>query len=250
MVSNGADGVRRLPDESFASHSRRPNPSRDEHVAFPDDGHGFGTSAPTPPAGLPPSAWAPAPGETPQPWPTLYHRRGLWRLVPEYPGTRRRRARPWVAVLVLGGMLYSGAIQQSAMDSSGGYGLEISSVGANGPTIRDVVDVPFDRAAVILPTDQTTSPLPASPGTIRVEVVSDDPEGSITIATATDTVEINAPYPYAAELALLEAPDRLSVSTRSGSGEGAIQCRVYADGFLVAIGTGAGSATCVAKPSG
>ena len=53
--------------------------------------------------------------------------------------------------------------------------------------------------------------------------------------------------PLAAELALTEIPERLVVSVRSDSGDGAIQCRVYAEGVLVAIGTGTGSVDCVAR---
>ncbi len=45
MVTDGPAQGRRLPDGAFASHASRPNPSADEHVAFPDE-------SPAPTAGM------------------------------------------------------------------------------------------------------------------------------------------------------------------------------------------------------
>ena len=263
MVTNGSDGSggsRRLPDEAFAPHARRPDPSRDDHVAFPDEGLPAGTARPSPSHRLPPSAWAPAHGEAAHgqrdpfaPGVTL-HRGRPWPFTLLHPSSRplrSRRRRSLVAVLLLGGVLYAGVLDEvmgGGDDRTGGYGFEIHSSGADGPAIiHDVVEVPFEREAVILPGDQTTSPLPASPRDVRVEVVGDEPEASVTITSGTDTLLAGALLPYAVEFALLQVPDRLSVSVRSGSGDKHIQCRVYADGFLVAIGTGTGSADCVAR---
>lgn len=260
MVSNGTDGVRRLPDEAFASHARRPDPSRDEHVAFPDGDLSDGATAPIPSAGLPPSAWAPR-GATPRhdakpPELTALppEVRELITAIAARQRVRSVRSRGRLSPVGLGlAIVVALALVLTSngsdgMEASGGYGFEISSSSANGPSIHDVVNVPFEHAAVILPTDQPTSRMSPGQGPIRVELVSEGSAASATIASATDTVRIDkAPMPLAAELVMTETPERLVVSVRSDSGDGAIQCRVYAHDVLVAIGTGTGSAECVAR---
>lgn len=260
MVSNGTGGVGRLPDEAFASHARRPDPSRDEHVAFPGEDPPEGTAGPIRSAGLPPSAWAPRRAMPPQaalpPEVTALppEVRELLTAIAARQRVTRVRSRGRLNPVALGLAivvalaLIINSNGSGGAETSGGYGFEISSSSANGPTIHDVVNVPFEHAAVMLPTDQPVSRMSPGPGAIRVELVSDGSAASATITSAADTVKIDkAPMPLAAELALTEIPERLVVSVRSDSGDGAIQCRVYAEGVLVAIGTGTGSVDCVAR---
>jgi hypothetical protein len=252
MVSDGTEGVRRLPDEAFASHARRPDPSRDEHVAFPEPS-------------LPLSAWAPVPVEPYEfraryrPGITLYRRGHPWRFIPFDPKPhrgprgprgsrgRRGRAKRWIAALVLGAFLYSCASQAAVHVTGDSIELEAGAPGLVGSPVEIREVVPNDLAP-IQPMDQQLHELSSRPSSVRIEVVAtDDTNASVNVATGSgDGNVINIPLPYAADVRFDGELTRLWVTVSPNVEHATVQCRVYADGALVAIDTEVGLVECVA----
>jgi hypothetical protein len=251
MVSGGTDGVRRLPDEAFASHTRRPNPSRDEHVAFPEPS-------------LPLSAWAPVPLEPYEfraryrPGITLYRRGRPWRFIPFDPKPRRGprgrrgrrgRAKRWIAALVLGAFLYSCASQAAVHVTGDSIEVQAGALESVGSPVEIRAVVPNDLAP-IQPMDQQLHELSSRPSSLRIEVVAtDDTNASVNVATGSgDGNVIDISLPYAADVRFDSELTRLWVTVSPNVEHATVQCRVYADGALVAIDTEVGLVECVAEP--
>jgi hypothetical protein len=98
--------------------------------------------------------------------------------------------------------------------------------------------------------DQPTYEFPPGPSVVRIEVVSDDPAADIVVTSDIGDAEVpGEALPFAAELNLGERAEQLAVTALARYGDGTIQCRVYADGQLVAINTGDGLVECVAEPA-
>lgn len=254
-MSEVPGGSRRLPDDTFASHARRPNPSVDEHVAFPED------TAPHPSltGSLPESAWAPRSqprsGELP---PELAHippevtalitsiaarqrprRGGRGRLSPAGLGLAAV-----VALALI--MAPNTSVQPDSFDtrveqgwSQDGTWYEGTSGGLELVAVHEVAD------ATIQPVDQPRYEIPLGPSTVRIEVVSDDPAANVVVTSDLGDAQLGETrVPFGAEVTLDERPDQLAVTARSRYPQSLVQCRVYADDLLVSIATGAGLVEC------
>lgn len=96
------------------------------------------------------------------------------------------------------------------------------------------------------------SPVPAQATTLRVEVVS-RPAGDTSapleaqVDTSVGGFSVDRgdhDTPYASTVHLDERPSGLTVTASVASGQGTIQCRIYADELLVAVATSTKEVTC------
>lgn len=259
-MSEVPGGGRRLPDDAFASHARRPNPSHDEHVAFPDaSDQGPATGS------LPSSAWARPPQPThPKLPPELSH------VPPEVTALlvsaaahqrARRRSRGRLSPVGIGLAAVAGLalimgsnspVESFPPDQVAGQGdWHHEGVGGEGTVGGlDLVAVPEVADPTIQPVDQPRYEIPLGPSTVRIEVVTDDPAANIIVTSdSADAWVGEVDVPFGAELVLEERPDQLAVTARNRYGQTSIQCRVYAEGLLVSIATGVGLVECVAEPA-
>jgi hypothetical protein len=197
-----------------------PDPQRDRHVAFPEDGH---------PPTLPESAWAPLPPPQQVPRPQ-----------PAPPRTSRTVGWWAVGAVLLFGFAMSG---NEASEPHGPFGDE-GSYGAPVPPV-EITSLPAEGLAPVQPTDLPKFVVPPGTTTFRVEVVGADPRASLTIVGSnqqvpTDEVEL----PFAAALTLPPTTNLQWITVHGAFGQREIQCRVYVGEDLVAIDTGQGVAEC------
>ncbi|HET8594768.1 MAG TPA: hypothetical protein VFM07_05930 [Intrasporangium sp.] len=205
-----------------------PDPQHDEHVAFPDE------AASRPPE----SWWEPAPPPVPPRPPVPGPASGMAR--------RRRRSAGWWAVVAV--FLFGSAMTGHTGDlfAHGGIGSGSAGGEAPAPSNIELVEQPVAPSGELVPTDVPLYAIPMGTLWFRLEVVGNDPRGTIGVSagsgSSVETGEV--PLPYAARLTRDNPEDTLSIMVRGAYGQRQVQCRVYLDDALVAIGTGAGTATC------
>lgn len=248
----------RLPDEAFVSHARRPNPSVDEHVAFPDEATRPGARADA----LPQSAWAGSSRRPKEPVaPELAHiPPEVATLIPGIAARQRQRrvsrsrfnpAGLGLAVIVALALLLgtnasvqlgpSGPVVERGWDERSGWSES-----------WDELDLVATPAVVdtILPVDQPRYEIPLGPSRLRIEIVSDDPSADVVVTSDSGEAQLDdVALPYGADLTVDERPDQFAVTAWNRYGDRSIQCRVYADDQLVSIATGDGLVECRAEPS-
>ena len=234
--------------------AERPDPLRDQHVAFPD-GPSLPSSAwaPTarntplgaPPAGLPPTGeptlppagWAPG-------------RRG------PTPPRRRRVLGTIVVVWICFGVF--GNHDDHSSGSSGGTGIEMGSGGYGS-------DVPADGhdPSTLLPVNTAVSAMPPGVQRFLVEVASRSTQVTVTRSAQSGSFEQPTPgswtgdvVPTAGYAAPVGPAGQQSsqgpvgptvsgiVTATAADNASTVQCRVYADDVLVLMSTGPGTVTC------
>ncbi|MEO6998268.1 MAG: hypothetical protein ABI112_09315 [Terracoccus sp.] len=239
----------------------RPDPLRDQHVAFP----GAPAPRPTGPP-LPDSAWAPAartslpgpppsgpsrPSPAPEPAPPGWApgRRG------PTPPRRRRVLGAIVVVWICFGVFGNHDYQSSG---SSGTGTEMGS-GGYGP------DAPADGhdPSALLPVGTDVGTVPSGVRQFRIEVASTGDRMIVNQATqrgsgkagalSSWSGDIEAGAGYAAPVGTVgeqssKGPDTPKVSgivtATAADSTSTLQCRVYANDVLVLISTGPGTVTC------
>jgi hypothetical protein len=261
MVTNGPEEVGRLPDEAFASHARHPNPSVDEHVAFPD----VPAAQPAAPSSLPPTAWAPS--SRPRPPQREQLPPELAQIPPEVtailgsiaarqrPRSRGRLSPAGLGLAAVAALALIMGSNNSVQPDDAGGGFEqgwsqdgVWSQGTDGGLALEALPSVVD--ATIQPVDQPRYEIPLGPSTVRIEVVSDDPAADVVVTSDSGDAPLGeVMLPFGAELRLQERPDQLAVTAKSRYGQAEIQCRVYADDLLVSIASGYGLVECAAQPT-
>jgi len=220
-----------------------PDPQHDQHVAFPDDQRGHHRGG-----GLPPTAWAPDPG-TRLPAPPPSHPR---------PPRRRVGAAWWVvgaffALPMMGSVMWSNGVTSDSM--MGGMPMEQHQPaqpweGALDAQILGVRTLEGQSVEGILP-DGPTDAIPSGTTTLRLEVAGVGPRGSLQVIGRTgDTSVDERALPFAVEVDTTGMEALEWVVAHSADPNRKIQCRIYAEGNLVAIATGNGMAECALPPPG
>lgn len=238
----------------------RPDPLRDQHVAFPD--------APGPqPSGpsLPRSAWAPSARTSPVGAPPSLSASTAEPAPPSpawvpgrrapTPNRRRRVLRTLVVVWI--GFAVFGNHNYHSSDSGGDGGTGIV-MGAGGNVPGDGHD-----PSVVLPVDTGLQPLPAAVQQFRVEVAGQN--AKVTVARSPRLVSADqvvsgswtgdvtpsagyTPPEGPANQQYSEGPVGPKVSgivtATAADSASTVQCRVYADDVLVLMATGPGTVTC------
>ncbi len=189
----------RLPDEAFVSHARRPNPSVDEHVAFPDEATRPGARADA----LPQSAWAGSSRRPKEPVPPeLAHiPPEVATLIPGIAARQRQRrvsrsrfnpAGLGLAVIVALALLLgtnasvqlgpSGPVVERGWDERSGWSES-----------WDELDLVATPAVVdtILPVDQPRYEIPLGPSRLRIEIVSDDPSADVVVTSDSGEAQLD-----------------------------------------------------------
>lgn len=111
--------------------------------------------------------------------------------------------------------------------------------------IKDVTYVEDGMVAGIQPGLEAQA-VPPGATSFRVEVAGDDDYATmVVLAKADDSLVPGTPLPFAVDVLMEEPGALLSVVARGASGAAELQCRVYADGVLVAVRSGTGSAECL-----
>ncbi|GAA5032901.1 hypothetical protein GCM10023258_32320 [Terrabacter aeriphilus] len=264
--SSTSGTARSLP--AGAARPALPDPQHDRHVSFPDDqpdaspDGALGRPHPAA-AALPAEAWAPRTAPS-RPRGTSVARPG-----PPPPPTpvpsSRRRFPGWVAVLLVPPLLLGIAGNQSH-DASGDCTGTFTQLEVDGTTtICSVGDGPFAVEGVMV-TDVSAStihapflrgrpvvaPVPSGASLLTVEVVMVPPDSGgpgpvAQVETMVDGTSVDsheAPVPYALDVQLDTPHSELVVVAAVTSGEGRVQCRVYAGSTLVAVNTSTLEARC------
>ncbi len=245
--------------------AERPDPLRDQHVAFPDapapqpagpslPSSAWASAARTSPVGAPPSGRPPTAGPAPSS-PAWAPGRGE-----PTPNRRRRVLRALVVVWI--GFAVFGSHDYHSSYASGGTGIVMGGGmggGSNGFGARADGHDP----SAVLPVDTGVEPLPAAGRQFRGEGASQN--GKVTVARSTklasaDKVVAGSWTGDVAPSAGYTAPDgpanqqssqgpvspKVSgiVTATAADSTSTVQCRVYADDVLVLIATGPGTVTC------
>lgn len=231
-MSDAPPGVGRLPDDAFAE-GRRADQTRDQHEAFPEvPPHGAAAS-------LPPTAWATP--MRPSSSAAVHH-------VPSTHGAVRGRR---VATLVVGLLMVVPlglGITALASSSDERHGAQVVYGQGTADAWRSLGGA---AVAAIQPHDGPLHELPTGPSRIRVEVVAfDETTTSLhLLAPEGNEMRVDLRLPAAFEVIADGGHGAVGAVVAPNDEQVEVQCRVYADGYLVSIATGAGLVRCLAEPA-